>query len=368
MFLASDMPGNASSIHAEGRAARAVVEAARAQVAAFVGAPTSGVVFTSGATEALNLALTPHLESGGARAAFDLLLIGAGEHTAALAGHRFDAQRVEIVPLTESGDLDLEALDAVLAGCGKARVMLALQAANNETGVIQPVAAAAERIHALGGIVVCDAVQVAGKVAFDMAMLGADVVVLSAHKFGGPKGSGALCFAREDDHIAQPLVRGGGQERGLRAGTENVSAIAGFAAAVAVHAAAPAEQGRRLAVLRDRAEAEVLRSAPDAIIFGGKASRLPNTSYFAVPGIEAQTLLMGLDLEGVAVSSGAACSSGKVKRSHVLDAMGVEPDLARGAVRISFGWNSGEEDVALFGQGFEKVVRTIRSRRMSSAA
>lgn len=368
MLAGLALSGNASSVHAEGRAARMALEGARESIGAFVKTAAKNVYFTSGATEALNLVLTPHIEVAGNAAPFDHLLVAGGEHACVLFGHRFPSQAVDIVPLTSDGRLDLDALDAALACHAGRRVMLAVQAANNETGVIQPVAAAAERVHAAGGMLVCDAVQAAGKIACDFTALGADAMAISAHKFGGPQGVGALCFATGKHHIKDRVLRGGGQERGLRAGTENVAAILGFAAAAQAAEAEVRPVALKLERLRDELEAEVLRVAPDAVFFGSGAPRLANTSNFAVPGIEAQILLMSLDIEGVAVSSGSACSSGKVKRSHVLDAMGVPQATAQGAIRLSLGWNSKAEDLVLFGRAFEKAVRTVRARQIKPAA
>ncbi|WOJ88857.1 cysteine desulfurase family protein [Methylocapsa polymorpha] len=368
MCAAFDLRGNASSVHAEGRAARLMIEEARAELAAFVNAPAGNVVFTSGGTEALNLALTPHMQAGGAKAGlFDVLLAGAGEHAAVLAGHRFPAATVELIDLTRDGLFDLEALDRALLRHTGRRVMLALQAANNETGVIQPVAAAAERVHAIGGALVCDAVQAVGKIDCDIARLGADAMVVSAHKFGGPQGVGGLCFASKASHIEEALVRGGGQERGLRAGTENAAGIVGMAAAIRAARTRREQEAAALANWRDRLEADIARAVPGAVFFGAGCARLPNTSCFAVPGIEAQVLLMCLDMEGVAVSSGSACSSGKVKRSHVLAAMGVEPDLARGAIRVSLGWDSRVEDCVMFIRALETAVGVIKARRSKAA-
>lgn len=296
---------------------------------------------------------------------FEILLVGAGEHACVLSGHRFPTEAVEVLPLTPEGMLDLGALDRALARHSGRRIMLALQAANNETGVIQPVAAAAERVHAAGGVLVCDAVQAAHRIACDFATLGADALAISAHKLGGPQGVGALCFGAGRHHIRARLLRGGGQERGMRAGTENVAAIAGFAGALAGAEADAEQQG--LGRLRERLENEVLRLAPDAVFFGAGAPRLANTLNFAVPGIEAQVLLMLLDLEGVAVSSGSACSSGKVKRSHVLEAMGIPSALAQGAIRVSLGWSTKAEDLDLFGRAFEKAVRTVKARHRPAA-
>jgi cysteine desulfurase len=368
MCAAFDLCGNASSVHAEGRTARAIIEAARAEVAAFAGVAAKNIVFTSGGTEALNLALTPSLETPDDKRPFDLLLASAGEHLAVLAGHRFAAGQLELAGLAPRGVLNIEALGVALARASGHHIMLALQAANNETGVIQPVAAAAAMIHAAGGSLVCDAVQAAGRIDCDIGSLGADAIVLSAHKFGGPKGAGALCFRSDSYHKREVLLRGGGQERGLRAGTENVAAIAGMAAALC--AANVRRQGEvaALSVWRDELEADISRVAPDAVFFGAGAERLPNTSCFALPRIEAHVLLIALDMEGIAVSSGSACSSGKVKRSHVLSAMGVEPDAASGAIRVSLGWNSRREDCNLFVEALERTLSTIRARRDKSAA
>lgn len=370
MCAAFDLCGNASSVHAEGRTARATIEAARAELAAFAGVAPKDIVFTSGGTEALNLALTPSIETPYERAPFDLLVASAGEHPAVLAGHRFAAAQLELASLTPRGVLNIAAFGATLARASAAghRVMLALQAANNETGVIQPVAAAAEMIHAAGGFLVCDAVQAAGRIDCDIGSLGADAIVLSAHKFGGPKGAGALCFRSNSYHIKEALLRGGGQERGLRAGTENVAGIAGMAAALRAANVRLREEAATLSVWRDELEAEISRIAPEAAFFGAGAERLPNTSCFALPGIEAHVLLIALDMEGIAVSSGSACSSGKVKRSHVLTAMGVEPDVARGAIRVSLGWNSRREDCISFVKALERTIRTIKARRDKPAA
>jgi len=358
---ALDHVGNASSIHAEGRGARALIETARASVAKLVGAVPSRVTFTSGGTEALNLALTPQLV-GKARREADVLFISGGEHACVLAGHRFAAEAVEMLPLDASGQLDLAALEAAIARHAGKRIMLALQAANNETGVIQPVAQAAAMIHAAGGVVVCDGVQMAGRVACDINDLGADILVLSAHKIGGPQGVGALCFAGDELHLGTPLIRGGGQERGLRAGTENVAAIAGFGAAADV--AFGLQDSERICTLRDRLEAE-LAAMETITIFGRDAARLPNTTCFAMAGVEAQVLLMLLDIEGIAVSSGSACSSGKIRPSHVLKAMGVSEELAKGAVRVSLGWKSQVEDVEAFCRAFAKAVKLVKVRQLT---
>lgn len=367
MVVGLDLLGNASSIHAEGRAARAKIEAARDEIATLLGTTAKNVIFTSGATEALNLALAPDLELRGQihgqAAPFDRLLIAGGEHACVLNGHRFPADAVDILPLTSDGVVDLTALSAALTRSG--RVLLALQAANNETGVIQPVAEAAARVHAAGGAVICDAAQATGRIACDFAALPADALAISAHKFGGPQGVGALCFAPGSYHIRSMMIRGGGQERGLRAGTENVAGIMGFVAAMQAAVRDMPRLSAQLAEWRDGLERKLATIVPEVVVFGAAAPRLPNTSNIAVPLIEAQVLLMSLDMEGVSVSSGSACSSGKVRRSHVLEAMGVSAALAEGALRISLGWNSGPQDLAQFEQAFEKSVRTIKARQVT---
>jgi cysteine desulfurase len=363
VIAALDYPGNASSVHHEGRDARALIETARRNVATLAGVPAGGVVFTSGGTEAANLALTRSLGIGRERQDFDLLLVSAGEHPCVLQGHRFGADRVVVLPLESSGRLNLTALDQVLYQNAGKRALLALQAANNETGVIQPVAEAAAKVRAQGGATVCDAVQAFGRISDRAESLGADVLILSAHKLGGPKGVGALAFADENDHIGDVLVRGGGQERGQRAGTENVAAIAGFGAAAQAASRHIEGEAKHTRALRNQLEETVLQIAPEAIVFGTTAERLPNTSCFAVPRTSAETLLMALDVDGVAVSSGSACSSGKVGKSHVLAAMGVDPALASGAIRVSLGWSSRETDVEHFARAFGVAIERIRRRR-----
>lgn len=362
MLDAFDAPRNASSVHAEGRAAKAMLEDARAVVAKAVGTSARNVTFTSGATEAANLALTPYLRAGADTRPFEILLVGAGEHPAVLSGHRFAPEQVETVALTPAGDLSLPSLEAVLERHAGRRIMLALQAANNETGVLQPLKAAAERVRAAGGRVICDATQAIGRIEGNFNSTGADLLFFSSHKLGGPAGAGALAFASDDLFIDKPLLRGGGQEFGRRAGTENVAAIAGFAAALTTALSEQGPEAARLAALRDRLEAAILAIAPDALFFGPSAVRLPNTSAFALPGLNAQTVLMALDLAGVAVSSGSACSSGKVRESHVLAAMGA---AEKTALRVSLGWTTAAEDIDEFVMVLESVVSQIRSRRSS---
>jgi cysteine desulfurase len=361
------LPGNASSVHAEGRAARAAVETAREQVAALVGARPKDVIFTSGGTEAANTVLTPSLRRLGDRTAVIRLLAGAAEHVCVLDGHRFPEDAVERIPVTREGLLDIGWLERRLAALAGESALVSLQAANNETGVVQPVAEVAALVHERAGLVHSDAVQAAGRLPLDMATLGADVLTLSAHKLGGPKGVGALVLASDRIEIGDRLMRGGGQERGHRAGTENVAAIAGFGAAADLARRELDHEPARLGKLRDACEAEIRRIAPEVVVFGAMAERLPNTLAFAVPGLKAETALIALDLEGVAVSSGSACSSGRVRRSHVLEAMGVPAFLAEGAIRVSLGWRTTEEDVDRFASAFEKLVGTLYKRRADAA-
>src|SRR6188474_194922 len=321
------LTGNASSVHAEGRAARRLIEQAREEVARLVGAKSRNVTFTSGATEANVLALTPAIEIGGRREPRDRLFISAIEHPSVLSGGRFDAGQVEVLPVTSGGVLDLDALCVALSR--SKRPLVSVMLANNESGVVQPIAEVANIVHAAGGVLHVDAVQGPGRIACDIGALGADLLAISSHKLGGPQGAGAL-IRRGDVHVADPLIRGGGQERGLRAGTENVAAIAGFAAAAS-------------------------------------AAQHSNTSLFTVPGLKAETAIIAFDLNGVAVSSGSACSSGKVQASHVLAAMGVEPALARGAVRISLGWSTTEAEIDALLTTWNKVVSSLFNRQANAA-
>ncbi len=357
--------GNPSSIHAEGRAARAIVEKARAEVAGLVGVAPRCVAFVSGGTEAANFALNPFFGAGAGAAPLDRLIVGGGEHPCILLGHRFPRSAVETAPLEPDGRINLDWLEDAVARPG--RPLIALQAANNETGVIQPVPEAAALVHAAGGFLFCDAVQLAGRADCGILVLGADALALSAHKMGGPKGAGALATARPALSLGEPLIRGGGQERGARGGTENVAAVAGFGAAASACRAEAAEP-ERLASLRRRLERVVRDAASDAVVFGDAAPRLPNTLCFAVPGVEAATLIIALDLAGVAVSSGSACSSGKVTPSHVLAAMGVKPELARGAIRLSLGFGSTDDDVERFAEAFSGALRRMRRSARPTAS
>jgi len=359
--------GNPSSVHAEGRAARALVETAREQVAALLGARSDNVFFTASGTEANMLALTPAIETADEKRPRSRLFISAIEHASVRSGGRFPREAVEELPVHPDGRLDLAALTAAIATTS--RPLVSVMLANNETGIVQPVAEAAAIVHVAGGLIHVDAVQAIGRIACDITALGADLLTLSAHKIGGAKGTGALVRARDDIHFSEPLVRGGGQERGLRAGTENVAGIAAFGAAAAAAAAGRDGEAAHMRSLRDRLEVGLTAVTPQATVFGrDTAPRLPNTTLFGHPGMKAETAVIAFDLEDVAVSSGAACSSGKVQPSHVLAAMGVPEPVQRGAVRVSLGWNSTEGDVEKFLSAWRKLATALSKGRQGIAA
>ncbi len=336
--------GNPSSVHRWGRRARAEVESARAAVAALVGAASSTVVFVSGGTEANHLAL-----AGAGRLR---VLVSAVEHDSV----RRAVPQAQEIPVDRDGVVRLDMLESLLLEDSRP-ALVSVMLANNETGVIQPAAEIAAIAHAHGALYHCDAVQAAGKVPLDMTATGADLLTLSAHKLGGPPGVGALVVTGGLDLTA--LLRGGGQEHGRRAGTENLPGIAGFAAAAE---AAAAELGAydRVRVLRDGLEVEVAATMPEAVVLGSAAPRLPSTAAIAMPGVAAETQIIALDLDGVMVSAGAACSSGKVGPSHVLAAMGVSPEIARSTIRVSLGWSTTEADLAHFLRSWSALYRRRR--------
>lgn len=352
---ALDLAGNPSSVHRFGRAARRIVEDARVQVAAAIGAPPAGIVFTSGGTEALALAITG---SGRCRA-----IVSAIEHEAVLAAARALPDCREI-PVDADGIVDLAALDRLL-GDDASDAIVCVMLANNETGALQPVAEAAKLAHERGALILCDAIAAAGRVRCDMTDLGVDMIALSSAKLGGPLGAGALALRRGLD-IA-PLIAGGGQERRRRGGTENLPGIAGFGAAAQEASASLADQ-TRIAALRDRLETGVLALAPGARIFAKNAPRLAGTSCLAMPGVANETQVMAFDLAGIAISAGAACSSGKVGASHVLKAMGVTDGEAATAIRVSFGWRSAESDIETFLAAWSAIYARAAQARSNTAA
>ncbi|ESY96831.1 cysteine desulfurase family protein [Mesorhizobium sp. LNHC209A00] len=348
---------NPSSVHAEGRAARRLVDNARRDVAALVNGKAEHVVFTSGATEAASTLLTPDWRMGRGAIRMSRLYVCEADHPCLLNGGRFPPSQVTRIGVDADGILNLDALTSALAGHDKADglPLVAIHAANNETGVIQPIDRIAEIVKSAGGILVVDAVQAAGRVSVDMAAGYADYAIVSSHKIGGPKGAGAI-VAAADLMMPTPLINGGGQEKGHRGGTENLLGIAGFGAAARESLAGLKAIGA-VRQRRDEAEAILKTLVPDVEIFGTGAPRLANTTFFAIPGIKAETAQIAFDLAGVAVSAGSACSSGKVGPSHVLKAMGHGDSL--GAMRVSVGAATGAEDIELF----RTALASIAARR-----
>ena len=330
------LAGNPSSVHGFGRDVRKRIEDAREQIAALLGCAPPELVFTAGGTEANNTAL----RGAGRRA----LIVSAIEHPAILRTAEAVADDLVVLPVDGDGVLDLGALDAALAAHGSC-ALVSVMLANNETGVIQPVAEIAARAQAAGALVHCDAVQAPGRVPVSFAALGVDMMSIAAHKFAGPKGIGAL-VVRSGLDIA-PLVTGGGQERGLRGGTENAAGIAGFGTAAQLAADDLARAGA-LRAMRDGMEARLREAEPGVVIFSAGAPRLPNTSCLTMPGVQSETQVMGLDLAGVAVSAGSACSSGKVEASHVLRALGASDAVGGCAIRVSMGWATTEDEIERF--------------------
>uniref|UniRef100_Q11HE9 Cysteine desulfurase n=2 Tax=Phyllobacteriaceae TaxID=69277 RepID=Q11HE9_CHESB len=354
---------NPSSVHAEGRAARQMVEAARRDVAALVNGKAAHVVFTSGATEAAAMLLSPDWTMGRAPLTFSRLYVSATDHPCVLSGGRFAAETVEKIPVGSDGIIDLGALERALAAHNgtEGLPLVASHVANNETGVIQPIEEIGAVVKRAGGVPIFDAVQAAGRIPLDLSAGYADFFILSSHKIGGPKGVGAVVGA-SDLMMPRPLVTGGGQEKGHRAGTENVAAIAGFGAA-AREAAAAVSAMDGVCAKRSRIEA-ILRSVlPDAVIYCEKVRRLPNTVFFSIPGMKAETAQIAFDLAGIAVSAGSACSSGKVGPSQVLQAMGFGDQA--GALRVSIGVQTTDAEIEAFAEALEKIVA---KRKMATAA
>ena len=334
MLRALDLGGNPSSVHGHGRAARAMLEDARECIASGVGARTENLVFTSGATEALHLAMDGAFASGIAKS----LIVSAIEHDAVIEYAARKWPGFQRVAATTDGVIDLSALARALEQAEKP-ALVALMLVNNETGAIQPIRKAAALVREYGGLLLVDAAQAFGRIPVDLGDLDASYLALSSIKIGGPPGAGALALAPGAPFAS--IRAGGGQERGRRPGTENAPALAGFHGAARAVLGAQSE-AERIAALRARFEAGL---PADALVFAQKADRVGNVSYFALPGMSAETAVIAMDLEGVSVSSGSACSSGKVRASRVLTAMSAPPDRIKGALRVSFGWASSEDDV-----------------------
>jgi cysteine desulfurase len=339
MLRALELGGNASSIHAEGRAARKMMDDARDSLGFALGCLPQMITFTGSGTEANNMALR------GVQA--ERILVSSVEHPSVLSAARASGKPVELIPVDGNGVLDLAALDKMLGG---PNVLVSVMLANNETGVVQPISAVVDLARKHGALVHVDAVQGFGKLPVNFGLLGCDLMTVAAHKVGGPVGIGALVI--RDGLVVDPLIVGGGQELRRRAGTENLAAITGFAAV--------AEERP----IDTKALQKQLESAlKDTMIIGDAVDRLPNTTCFAMPGFKAETLLMNFDLSGVAVSSGSACSSGKVGRSHVLEAMGLAPEISSAAIRVSLGWNTTAADVQHFITVWNQLLQRHRARK-----
>lgn len=364
MLAVLDTHGNPSSVHAEGRALRRIVETARRDVAALAGASAEHVIFTSGATEAASMLLTPNWRMGRSPLLMSKVYVCAADHPCTLAGGRFAAADISTYGVSPDGRVDLTELESLLGAHDMASglPLVAIHAANNETGVIQPVSEVARIVKAAGGVLVVDAVQAAGRIPIDMSEGWGDFLILSSHKIGGPQGAGAV-LGGSDLMMPAPLVRGGGQEKGHRAGTENVAAIAGFGVAAVLAGESLRDIGR-VAAMREAVEAAVLGYASDATIYGCSAPRLANTSFFAIPGVKAETAQIAFDLAGVALSAGSACSSGRVGPSHVLKAMGFASD--EGALRVSIGPSTTREEISMFREALAALV-TRRAERTKAA-
>jgi len=360
MVAALDISANPSSVHADGRAARRLVEQARREVATLAGARPEHVVFTSGASEAASMLLTPGWKMGRSHLRMARLIVSATEHPCVLGGGRFASETVTTVGVDCNGVIDLAALEHALSDHDSADglALVAIHAANNETGVIQPVDEIARLAKTYGAVLVVDAVQAFGRIPIDISYGWGNFLILSSHKIGGPKGAGAV-VAVSDLMMPAALVTGGGQEKGHRAGTENVAAIAGFGAAAASTRLAETAEVR---MMRDAVERFIVELAPDAIIFGSSVNRLCNTVLFAIPGMKAETAQIAFDLAGISLSAGSACSSGKVGPSHVLKAMG--HGGLEGALRVSMGRDTSETELA----AFRAALGSHLARRSASAA
>jgi cysteine desulfurase len=360
MQAALETPANAASVHREGAAARRTIDTARRAIGDLLATDPDHVIFTSGGTEANALAIHGAIQAAAdAGTRITRLIVSAIEHdsvlaTASMCEHLYPGLRVSICPAGRDGRVNLDDLRRILME-GKGRALVSVMAVNNETGVIQPYAEAAKLAHEHGALFHCDAVQALGKLNLTMPDCGADYLTLSAHKIGGPQGAGAVVRGHGAKLVAQ--LRGGQQEFGYRPGTQNVAGIAGFgAAALAI------KNQTHDTVLRDRLEQRLKALCPDAVIFGEGASRVYNTTSVAVANVPSETVLIALDLDGFAVSAGAACTSGKVQRSHVIEAMGYEAALSSSAVRISTGWQTKAEDIDALAESWGRIINRARAR------
>lgn len=364
MLRVLENPGNASSVHHEGRAHRAVVEATRQEIARLTHGSSARVVFTSGASEAAATLLSPAYRMGRSTLQIRKLFVAATDHPCLLEGGRFEPGQVGRIPVDGRGIVDLEALDRLLGEVpgGEGPPLVACHHANNETGAVQPVAEIARIVKGRGGLFVVDSAQAAGRLPIDLEEIGADFIILSSHKMGGPQGAGAIVSA-SDLLMPAPLIRGGGQEKGHRAGTENVAAIAGFGAAARIARTRLADVDG-LASMRGRFETVLVRHVPDVEVIAADAIRLANTVLFSIPGLKAETAQIAFDLAGVAMSAGSACSSGRVGESHVLHAMGL--GRIGSALRLSIGYETGERELAIFETALKEIVARRKSRNAAA--
>lgn len=368
MQVVLDECGNPSSVHSVGRRARAHLSGARSTLAELFGVDASRVIFTSGCTEANMHVLTPfyRIEADYERLAH--VLVGATEHPSVLKGGRFSDSEREVLPVDSNGHVEVEPLRQSMERISSegSKALVSIMAVNNETGIVQPMEEIAEIVNDFGGVLHVDATQIIGRRHVRLDSLGCDVMTLSAHKLGGPQGVGAVILAGEQLQPA-PLVTGGGQEYYQRSGTENVAAVAGFGAVAEIIPDMVAEM-KQIGVLRDKLEEELRTLTPDIVIFGESVDRIENTSCYAVPNISAETAVIACDLEGIAISSGSACSSGRVDASHVLEAMGVPKELAQGALRISLGWKNTKEEINRFLQKWRSIVDRVKPHTIGNAA
>ena len=360
--------GNPSSIHAPGRHARARVSIARDQIAKLIEAEVDNIIFTSSCTEANMHVLTPNYRKEANELFFTKLLVGATEHPSVLSGGRFDTPTIEKLLVDKNGIIDCDNLKQILQKYQNdgMQILVSVMFANNETGVIQPIAKIGNIVREFDGYLHVDATQIVGRQTISLASLNCDMLTMSAHKLGGPLGVGAIVFA-DNDLRPSSLIKGGGQESHNRGGTENVLAISGFGA-VAEYNLENQQEQMKIKELRDNLEQEMKSISPELVIFGESVERIGNTSCFTIPGIKAETAVIAFDLEGVAISSGSACSSGKVSESHVLKAMNVPVELVQGALRVSVGWANKQEDIERFLEKLRYLIERLRPDTVKHAA
>lgn len=360
---AMEKAANASSVYEEGRKAKGLIEHARELVAQLVKADSKAVTFTGGGSEANATVLQPNMSVKGKPVLLDRLFVSSVEHDSIVKGGRFAAEKIEKIPVDTNGLIDLLWLETRLKELSdiSETALVAVMLANNETGVLQPASQVGALVAKHGGYFLCDAVQAPGKISIDINSIGAHFLTLSAHKIGGPQGVGAI-VRQSDAYAFQPLIRGGGQEAYGRAGTENIMGIHGFG--VAAELADNDDKSDRLATMRDALE----EGLEGVTIVGNSGPRLPNTSCIAYPGVPAETMLISMDLQGFAISSGSACSSGKVGVSHVLTAMGLDENIARSALRVSLGWNTEEEHIKEFVKAFNQMTKALSPKLEDTAA